>query len=173
MALGGAVLGLFVPFASLRREARGRRMTFSHALSSWCDVVVMNLAAGRGVEQAMETAASSGDSWAFVELRGALRGGYVRGEAPWIALERLGVDLGITDLGELASTVAMAGEEGAAVRTSVAAKAKTIRERVIADNEMEAAAVTERMSLPSILLVMGFLIFLGYPALDAMFRIGQ
>jgi Flp pilus assembly protein TadB len=173
IALGGAVLGLFVPFATLRREARERRQVFAHALSSWCDVVVMNLAAGRGVEQAMETAASSGDGWGFVEMRKALRGGYVRGEPPWISLERLGLELGIPDLGELASTIAMAGEEGAAVRTSVAAKARTIRERVIADTEVVAAATTERMSLPSILLVMGFLIFLGYPALDAMFRIGK
>ena len=67
----------------------------------------------------------------------------------------------------------MAGEEGAAVRTSVAAKARTIRERMIAETEVTAAAVTERMSLPSILLVLGFLVFLGYPALHAMFQIGD
>ncbi len=66
-----------------------------HALSSWCDVVVMTLASGRGVEQAMETAGRSGQGWAFAELRGALHGGYVRGEPPWVALERLGVDLGL------------------------------------------------------------------------------
>jgi tight adherence protein C len=173
VALGGAVVGLFLPFVSLRREAKERRQIFARSLSSWCDVVVMNLAAGRGVEQAMETAASSGGSWAFAELRGALRGGYVRGEAPWVALEHLGADLGVSDLGELASTIAMAGEEGAAVRTSVAAKARTIRERMIAETEVEAAAVTERMSLPSILLVLGFLVFLGYPALQAMFQIGS
>jgi tight adherence protein C len=173
IALGGAVGGLFLPFVTLRREAKERRQLFSRSLSSWCDVVVMNLAAGRGVEQAMETAASSGSSWAFAELRGALRGGYVRGEPPWIALERLGVDLGVADLGELASTIAMAGEEGAAVRTTVAAKARTIRERMIAETEVDAAAVTERMSLPSILLVLGFLVFLGYPALHAMFQIGR
>jgi Flp pilus assembly protein TadB len=173
LALGGAVAGVAMPFVSLRREARERRQGFSRSLSSWCDVVVMNLAAGRGVEQAMETAASSGTSWAFAELRGALRGGYVRGEPPWVALERLGTELGVSDLGELASTIAMAGEEGAAVRTSVAAKARTIRERMIADTEVAAAAVTERMSLPSILLVLGFLVFLGYPALNAMFQIGR
>jgi Flp pilus assembly protein TadB len=173
VALGGAAAGLVVPFVLLRAEAKERRQVFAHTLSSWCDVVVMNLAAGRGVEQAMETAAGSGTGWAFGELRGALRGGYVRGEPPWVAIERLGSELGIADLGELASTIAMAGEEGAAVRESVAAKARTIRERAIAETEAEAAAVTERMSLPTILLVMGFLVFLGYPALHAMFQIGK
>ena len=72
----------------------------------------------------------------------------------------------MSDLSELASTVALAGEEGAAVRTTVAAKARTIRERMSAESEMAAAAVTERMSLPSVLLVLGFLVFLCYPALS-------
>ena len=171
LSLGAAALGLVLPFASLRSAASERRTAFSHALSSWCDVVVMTLASGRGVEQAMETAGRSGQGWAFAELRGALHGGYVRGEPPWVALERLGVDLGLTDLSELASTVALAGEEGAAVRTTVAAKARTIRERMSAESEMAAASVTERMSLPSVLLVLGFLIFLCYPALIAMLQI--
>ena len=133
----------------------------------------MTLASGRGVEQAMETAASSGEGWAFAELRGALHGGYVRGEPPWTALERLGADLGIPDLTELGSTVALAGEEGAAVRATVAAKARTIRERMSADSELAAATATERMSLPSVLLVLGFLIFLCYPAIVAVFQINK
>jgi tight adherence protein C len=172
VTLGGIAWAALAPFAALRSEARARRHGFAHALSAWCDVVVMSLASGRGVEQAMETAAAAGRGWAFAELRGALHAGYVRGEPPWVALGQLGSELGIPDLTELSSTIAMAGEEGAAVRTTVAAKARTIRERMTADTELAAATVTERMSLPSILLVLGFLIFLGYPAVDAMFRLG-
>ena len=171
IALGGAAVGLVLPFVSLHREAVDRRTAFAHALSSWCDVTVMSLASGRGVEQAMETAARSGQGWAFAELRGALQGGYVRGDPPWVAMERLGAELQVADLSELASTIAMAGEEGAAVRTTVAAKARTMRERMTADTELAAAAVTERMSLPSVLLVMGFLVFLGFPAVVAVFQV--
>jgi len=166
-AIGGALFGVLLPFASLRSEAKDRRKAFSYALSAWCDVVVMNLASGRGVEQAMETAAAAGDGWPFAELRGALRSGYVRGEPPWAALSRLGEELRLTDLDELASTVAMAGEEGASVRESVAAKARTIRQRITADDETASAAKTERMTLPSVLLAFGFLMFLAYPALAA------
>jgi tight adherence protein C len=174
--LGGLSLvasagGLVLPFASLRSAAAERRTAFSHALSSWCDVVVMTLASGRGVEQAMETASRAGEGWAFAEIRGALQGGYVRGEPPWVALQGLGGELGVNDLTELASTVALAGEEGAAVRATVAAKARTIRERMSAESEAAAASITERMSLPSVLLVLGFLIFLCYPALIAMLQI--
>lgn len=169
VGLGGAALGVVLPFLVLRAEAQERRRSFAYALSGWCDVVVMNLASGRGVEQSMETAAAAGNGWPFAELRGALRAGYVRGEPPWEALAVLGEQLRINDLDELASTVQMAGQEGAAVRESVAAKAQTIRQRITADNEAEAAAKTERMTLPSVLLAVGFLVFLAYPALAAIF----
>lgn len=171
VCLGGAALGVVLPFVVLRGEAEERRKSFAYALSGWCDVVVMNLASGRGVEQSMETAAAAGNGWPFAELRGALRAGYVRGEPPWEALAVLGEQLHINDLDELASTVAMAGEEGAAVRETVAAKAQTIRQRITADNEAEAAAKTERMTLPTVFLAIGFLIFLAYPALAAIFGI--
>jgi Flp pilus assembly protein TadB len=170
IALGGAALGAVVPFVTLRAEAKERRLAFAYALSSWCDVVVMNLASGRGVEQSMETAAASGSGWPFAALRGALRSSYVRGDPPWEGLARLGDELGIGDLDELASTVAMAGEEGAAVRETVAAKAQTIRQRITSESEAAAAATTERMSLPSVLLVFGFLLFLGYPAIATLFK---
>jgi tight adherence protein C len=173
VTLAGCAWGLLVPIFGLRQEAKSRRRAFSHALSAWCDVVVMSLASGRGVEQSMETAAASGGGWAFAQMRGALHAGYVRGEPPWVALAQLGAEMGIADLSELANTIAMAGEEGAAVRNTVAAKARTIRERITADTELTAAAATERMSLPNILLVLGFLVFLGYPAVNAMFQLGQ
>jgi Flp pilus assembly protein TadB len=173
IAMVGAAWGLVVPFVNLHRTAVARRKAFSHALSAYCNVTVMCLAAGRGVEQALETAASAGQGWAFAEIRGALTAGYVRGEPPWEALGRLGAELGVDDLTELASTISMAGEEGAAVRETVGAKARTIRERITADTEQAAAAVTERMSLPTVLMVMGFLVFLGYPALTVLFSIGD
>jgi tight adherence protein C len=173
IALGGGLWGLVVPFVALRQQALARRKAFLHALSAYCNVTVMSLAAGRGVEQALETASTAGQGWAFSELRGALTAGYVRGEPPWEALGRLGAELGVDDLTELASTISMAGEEGAAVRETVSAKARTIRERITADTEQAAAAITERMSLPTVLMVMGFLVFLGYPAVIVLFSVGD
>jgi Flp pilus assembly protein TadB len=161
------------PFLRLRQQAAARRKAFAHALSAYCNVAVMSLAAGRGVEQALETASTAGEGWAFAEIRGALTAGYVRGDPPWEALNALGLELGVDDLSELASTISMAGEEGAAVRDTISAKARTIRERITAETEQSAAAVTERMSLPAVLMVMGFLVFLGYPAVTVLFSFGN
>lgn len=165
LAIAGAALGIAIPFRSIRRDAAERRRAFSHALSSYCDLVGMALASGRGVEQALEAAASAGDGWPFQELRGALTAGYVRGDTPWQALERLGAELGVADLSELASAISLAGEEGAAVRDTVTSKAEAIRRRLTAETEGTAASVTERMGVPAAMLLIGFLAFIGYPAI--------
>ena len=74
--------------------------------------------------------------------------------------------LGVPELGELAASAALAGNEGARVRSSLAAKAKAIRVRGLAEVEAAAQSATERMTLPVVLLMVGFIVFLGYPAID-------
>lgn len=165
--LGGAGAGLWA-VRSVRARATVRRRELSEALAACCDVTGICLAAGRGVESALQTAAGSGHSWPFEELRAALHAGYVRGDTPWTALEQLGTDLAHNDLIELAAAISQAGGEGAAVRDTVRSKGRSIRERLAADAERGAAAVTERMSVPATFLLFGFVIFLGYPALHVL-----
>ena len=127
-------------------------------------MVSVSLAGGRGVEGALNEAASAGDGWAFRELRAALADARLLGEAPWAGLARLGADIGVPELAELAASAALAGTEGARVKASVAARAKGLRVRVLADVETAAQSASERMSLPIVLLLLGFVLFLGYPA---------
>ena len=181
LALGGASLPVVVPlWASLilaaagfalpdlgiHTEAAHRRRDFRHALSSFLDLVVVSLAGGGGVETALADAAGVGSGWAFASLRRALDRARLARETPWAALGHLGHELGIADLSELAASVALAGTEGAKVRASLAAKAASLRTHELADAESTDQATTERMSLPVVLLFAGFLVFLGYPAVE-------
>ena len=170
LALGGVVVGVVGSVRSVRVGARTRRQGFRHALAAFCDVTGMCLAAGRGVESALETAAQAGDGWAFDELRATLGSAYVRGDAPWDGLMGLGTEMAIGDLSELGAALSLAGVEGAAVRETVRSKARTIRERLTAESEQMAATVTERMGVPATFLLLGFVVFLGYPAIAVMFR---
>ncbi len=56
------------------------------------------------------------------------------------------------------------------MRDTVSSKAKAIRERLTADAERSAANVTERMGVPATLLLLGFIVFLGYPAIAVLFK---
>jgi tight adherence protein C len=167
---GGLVLGVFFFFApdiSLRSEAEERRKAFKQALGSFLDLVVISLAGGAGVESALRDAAGVGRGWAFAQLRNALEVTALTGETPWAALARLGEEVGVTELVELSATVSLAGTEGARVRDSLAVKSASLRDHALAEAEAEAQSTTEKMALPVVLLFLGFLILIGYPAVDA------
>jgi Flp pilus assembly protein TadB len=158
--------GFVVPDLGIRSDAARRRRDFRHALGSFLDLVVVALAGGGGVETALGDAASIGNSWAFSYLRRALDGARLARETPWSALGRLGTELGIAELSELAASVSLAGTEGAKVRASLAAKAASLRTHELAEAETADQAATERMSLPIVMLFAGFLFFIGFPAVE-------
>ncbi|MGD9793837.1 MAG: type II secretion system F family protein [Acidimicrobiia bacterium] len=158
------VCGFVVPLLSLKVNAAERRRGFRHALSCFLDLVAVRLAGGAGVESALSSSAKGGHGWAFSEIRQALAEARLMGEPPWTGLDRLGTALQISELNELAASVTLAGDEGARVRGSISAKARSIRVRGLADAESAAQSASERMSLPIVLLMLGFVVFLGYPA---------
>jgi tight adherence protein C len=162
-----AVLGFLTPDIAVRAEAAKHRAAFRHALGSFLDLVVVSLAGGAGVDQALDDAASVGRGPAYTELRYALTEARLARIAPWDTLAALGERVGVDQLHQLAATVGLAGTEGAKVRTSLRSRAAALRTRQLTDAEAEASAATERMSLPIVALFTGFLIFLGYPAVVA------
>jgi Flp pilus assembly protein TadB len=165
-ALLCACLAFWIPDLGIHAEAQARRRDFRHALGAFLDLVVVALAGGGGVETALEDAASVGSGWSFEQLRHALARARLAREAPWSALAQLGDELGVPELSELAASVALAGTEGAKVRSSLAAKASSLRAHELSEAETAAQAATERMSLPVVLLFAGFLVFVGYPAVE-------
>ena len=164
LSAGAVAVVLVLHMASVRREASRRRAGFGFALSAYLDLVVVSMAAGRGIEGALTVAGESGSGWAFDALRAALGSSRLRGITPWAALDELGEALGVSELRGLAASIELAGASGAKVRASVAARARALRGRALTDARSAAESATEAMSLPVVLLVVGFLILIGYPA---------
>jgi len=160
LAAGGAVL----PFAVLSADAKRCRRAARRAIGNYLDLVVLCLAGGMGVEGGLHAAAQVGDDSVSARIVGALTLARDAGDPPWNALAALGDELGVSELPELASAVGLAGTHGARIRSTLAAKAASIRRHELAESEAVANAVTERLFLPGVLLLIGFLIFIGYPA---------
>ncbi|WP_206792102.1 type II secretion system F family protein [Amycolatopsis sp. MtRt-6] len=160
-----AAVGFLAPDLEVRTKAARARAEFRGALSAFLDLVWITLAGGAGVEVALLAAAEVGRGPAFAQLRRALDAAQLTRTTPWSTLRRLGEELDITELAELAASISLAGTEGAKIRTSLAAKAKALRTHLVADAEADAQAATERMALPVTLLFLGFLGFIAYPAL--------
>ncbi|MET9628298.1 type II secretion system F family protein [Lentzea sp. NPDC006480] len=164
IAVGFAAVGFMAPDFIVRRTAERRRTTFRHALGAYFNLVRVLLAGGAGVDTALSTAADVGTGWVFHRLRYELLTAQVTRSTVWQAFARLGDELNERSLRELAASVSLTGTEGAKIRASLRAKAAALRVRGLAEAEGEAHAATERMTLPVVLLLAGFLMFIGYPA---------
>jgi Flp pilus assembly protein TadB len=173
LAPAAAVAGFLIPELTLTNEAKQARRAFRHAYGAFLDLTNVMLAAGAGPEAALHTAADSGGGWAFQEIRNALASARSTRRSMADALGELGEELGIVELSELAASVALTSNQGARIRQSLAAKADTLRAHQVAETEAEAEAATERMTLPVVVLLLGFLVFLAYPAIAAITQIGS
>jgi hypothetical protein len=69
----------------------------------------------------------------------------------------------VPELTELAAAMALAGTEGARVRASLSARAAAMRSAATAETETDAEKASSRMSVPLLVLGLGYLLFLLWP----------
>jgi Flp pilus assembly protein TadB len=172
LALALAGLFFLLPDLEVRRDAARKREDLRRVIASYLDLVSMNLAGGRGLPEALMSAAQVSDGWALRRLRDCLTDARLSGTPQWTALGQLGADLGIRELTDLGSALALVAEDGAKVRASLTSRAETMRRRELAEMEGRAGARSQSMLVAQLLLCTGFLIFILYPATVRIFQIG-
>jgi Flp pilus assembly protein TadB len=168
MAMLGS--GFIYPDLVLQKEAGRRRKSFRYGFSSFLDLVTVLLAGGSGIESALLMASETGDGQTFEQIRKSLRRSQVARTSPWDELADLGRRFGIDEIVEVAGSVELAGRHGARIRDTLVARAATLRHRQLSEIEAEAAAATERMGMPMVLLFIGFISLVGYPAVVEMLQ---
>jgi Flp pilus assembly protein TadB len=160
-----APAAFMVPDHAVRTAAKSHREEVRQALSAVLDITSVALAGGTGITQALQDAADAAHGPAFQLFKQALREAEITRTDPWGPLQALGQRLQLTDLDELAGTIALAGSEGARVKNSLATKAASLRTHLLAEQEALATSATEHMSVPVVLLFVGFLVLIAFPAL--------
>lgn len=166
LALVMIPVGIGIPFLLLIAEAKERRQHFKSVVGTYVDLVVLSLAGGSGIEESLMSASAVSTDWAARRISKALLLARDAGETAWEALSDLGRELAVSELIELSATLQLAGTEGARVRQSLSARAVSMRRHEQAEAESAANAMTERLFLPGTLLLLGFLLFIGYPAFN-------
>ncbi len=165
--VGSCWLGLYIPVHRLGTVAHQRRGQFSVSFSAFLELVNMMLAGGAGLETALVASSRAGDDWVFLELERVFETARATRQSPWNVLHEFGSRYDLSNALEVAASLQLAGEQGSRVRQSLSAKATTIRMRQLAEAEAEAHSATERMGVPTVLLFVGFIVLLGYPALTS------
>lgn len=162
----GGLGGFMLPSVVLRSRARTRRRDFLHAFSAYLDLVNVLLAGGAGIETALVSAAEAGEGWSFKALRSCLVRARLSRRSPWTELRLLGTRWDLSEVIEVAGSMNLSGDHGARIRSSLGARADSLRAKQLAEIEAVAQSSTERMGVPMMMLFVGFMVLLGYPALQ-------
>ncbi|MEC3994727.1 type II secretion system F family protein [Actinacidiphila sp. DG2A-62] len=170
LALLFAIVFFFLPDLEVRRDAAKKRKDLRRVIGAYLDLVSMNLAGGRGLPEALMAAAEVSDGWALLRIRNCLSDARITGTTQWVALGRLGAELGIEELTDLSVTLGLVADDGAKVRESLASRAETMRHRELAEIEGKAGENSQSMLVAQLLLCAGFLVFLLFPAAMRVFQ---
>lgn len=160
-----------VPDGHVRRRATRRRVNFVAAMGSYLYLVAMRTASGSGLPEALRDAANIGTGFAFGRLRSALEDARLIGVSPTRALGMVGEDLEIPELVELSAQLMVVDDRGARAEESLRAKADALRDRQLSEAHGAANARSESMRVAQMLTGLGFLIFLGYPAVASVLAV--
>ncbi|MCI0689552.1 MAG: hypothetical protein L0Y54_20310 [Sporichthyaceae bacterium] len=161
-----AAIVFVLPDLQVRKLAAKRRRDFRTVIGTYLDLVAMRVASGSGVAEALTDAATIGEGWTFARLRATLSGGRTDGLSPARSLGRLGSELDVPELIDLASQLTLVDTAGAQAETSLRAKAGSLRERQLSDAHGKANERSQHMLIAQVLLGVGFLILIGYPAVS-------
>lgn len=170
LALACAGLFFMLPDLEVRRDAADKRKDLRRVIAAYLDLVSMNLAGGRGLPEALMAAADVSDGWALVRIRSCLNDARITGISQWVALGRLGAELGIEELQDLSVALGLVADDGAKIRESLASRAETMRHRELAEIEGSAGENSQSMLVAQLMLAAGFLVFLMFPAAMRVFQ---
>ena len=102
--------------------------------------------------------------WPMILIRDTLFRARMSGDDEWTALAGLGERIGVADLRELGALIKLVADDGAQVRSTLTARAASMRRAQLADEEGNAEERNQSMRLAQMLIALGFMLFVGYPA---------
>jgi len=170
LAVVFAAVMFFLPDLEARQEAAKRRAEFRRALGAYLDLVALEMAGSAAPAEALPSAARIGTGWPLALIRDTLYRATRAGRSPWTALADLGQRIGVGELRDLGQLIALVSHDGARVRSTLTARAQTMRRHELADLQGRAGKADQSMRIAQILIGLGFIAFLGYPAVVAVMR---
>jgi len=167
--LGFAVgCGFFMlPDLDARALAAKRRRDFEYAFGAYQSWVALEMAGSAAPEEALPTAARIGAGWPLALIRDTLYRARLAKKSEWDALAELGIRIGVDDLRDLGQLIKLVAKDGAKVRETLSARSTAMRRRQLAVEQGVAGERDQSMRLAQIVLGLGFIVFLGYPAVAA------
>lgn len=162
-AAGGFVL----PDLSLDDQVAAWQEAARDALSAYLDYVSVMLAGGDEIETALQVAARDLDAPVVDRIRRTLARARTHRTPNPAAFRELAHQLDLDELREIASSLELAGNQGARIRESLTAKSDSLRQRRQAAVKTKAKAASAKMGLPAVAMTLTFTCLVAYGAIVA------
>ncbi|BFV56020.1 hypothetical protein KCMC57_up11240 [Kitasatospora sp. CMC57] len=166
-----ALLGWLLPDGIVSGEAKEARTEYLHGIAAYLELVALERAADCGPAEALRRAAAVGRSTVFRRIRDALERAATDRLPPWDGLDALATELGLTPLQDVADIMRLSGSDGAAVYDTLRARAKSLRDELLAEDLARANTDSERMVAPGAALTLLMTVLIVFPALYQMFTV--
>ncbi|HEY7175105.1 MAG TPA: type II secretion system F family protein [Micromonosporaceae bacterium] len=160
-----AILMFMLVDSSIRQKADAAREEFRRAVATYLTLVGLVRYAGAGAVESLELAAQVGESWVFERIRDALADARYANEAPWTRLRQVSAEIGVPDLGEVGDIMSLVGDQGAQVYQTLLSRAQSMRVALRTKEQQRAATATTLLYVPTSMLLLVFLVLIGYPAM--------
>ncbi len=168
-AVAAAVLGFLLPDRLIEQRAAEARVDFNAAFTAYLELVRTLIAGGMNVQGALHVAAQAGEGPAFNELVVAIDRASTAGSTIAAEFHRLAEDAELPEVALVASSLELAAEQGAAPGDALSSRAETLTNRRAYEERELAEQATAKMSIPTALLALGYVVLLGAPAIAAIF----
>ena len=170
LVLGAAGVAIALPLtiADVHQRAEFERRDYHRALTVLLDQIAVSLSGGAGIDTALAEALEIGKGPQFSRIREAIHHGQLVRQSPWESIGLLGEQIGSADYRQLAASLALAGNEGARIKSALIARSETMRAKRRAQEKADEASKTERMSLPVVAIAICVLLFVTVPASTVM-----
>lgn len=160
VALVLGLVGFFVPDIVIGRGA-ATTSDATEALLTFMDLVTLERLANSSATQSLHAAAAVSDQAVFVAIRDSLQRSRLEQRAPFTELKRLGTELELPALSDLADVMKL-DDSGASLSGALRARVRELRDAHLTKAKIEASAVSERMTflmvIPSLIFGLLFLI---------------
>ncbi len=165
LALAGGVIGFLLPDLLLRGRDRAVTEDATEALLTFFDLVTLERLANRSGTQALRAAAAVSDTTVFHAIGEALERARLEQRAPYAELQRLGNELDLPALVDIADVMRL-DEAGAALSGALRARVRELRDAHLTRMKQHANEISERMGVLMVVPTLLFgLLFLVPPLL--------
>jgi tight adherence protein C len=163
-ALVGALVGFFAPDLLLLRATKAARSGAVEALLVYIDLVTLERLANASATQALQNAANISEVAIFTQIRTALERAQLEQQSPYAELRRLAERVNLPELADIADVMQL-DETGAALSGALRARVRELRDAHLTQQQMQASATAEGMTLYMTLPALIFGLFFMVPPL--------